>query len=86
MLALREKAVNPNRSDSVQLPYISSLRIGVNTLHSMIDEELGDPLFHTHHEMRLAGIAEDIAMDEMDSASVVGEPIYIQEFPRQHCG
>lgn len=84
MLALREKAANPNGSASVQLPHISSIRVAVNNLHSVIDQEFGDPLFHTHYEMRQAGNAEEIALEDMDTAyaaATVTEPVDIEEFP-----
>lgn len=84
MLALRDKAVNPNGSAIAQLPHISNFRFAVNSLHSVIDEEFGDPLFQTHHEMRLASIAEEIALEDLDTVHAtvtVTEPIDIEEFP-----
>lgn len=45
MLAIREKAVNPNDSASHQLPDMSSLHIVVNNLHSVIDQDLEELSF-----------------------------------------
>lgn len=84
MLALRARAINPNGLASVQLPHISSIRVAVNNLNTMIHQDFGDPLFHTHYEMRQAGSTEEIALEDMDTAHAavtITDPLDIEEFP-----